>query len=106
MQLAFGTLKLVLFHIFECHLLCLNHCDSFCEMKCLLSVTLIYTDMLEAVCNKHSALFWKITPADDIKTRRCNNATHLSKLLLAAMAESQNHSDLINAWLLGSVAYP
>lgn len=56
--------------------------------------------------NKHLALFWKITPADDTQTRRYNNATHLPKLFLAAMAESQNHSDLGNAWLLGSVAYP
>lgn len=56
MQLASGISKLILFHIFECHLLCLNLCDS-CEMECLLSVTLIYIDMLEAVCNKHSALF-------------------------------------------------
>lgn len=49
MPLILGTLKLILFHIFECHLLHLNLPDSFCEMKCLLRVTLIYTDVLEAV---------------------------------------------------------
>jgi len=56
---------LIWLHIFEGHLVCLKHeyylPNSFLDVHeneiQLVSVILIYTDMLEAVGNRHSALF-------------------------------------------------